>query len=172
LGAPAGGAIGGGVGFVAGIFAGIFKTAEKAKKQSSDRVPCQFCGRQISRADKYCEECGKEQALSPVACPTCNTKVNAHAKFCPNCGEAFSSTEKSPLPDVGSSSVADSQETTQDSTAGGVQEQVTRQNRGGVPAFGPVATARFALLGDFDDDLEEDKEEGRANSRPTGAEEG
>jgi RNA polymerase subunit RPABC4/transcription elongation factor Spt4 len=168
LGAPAGGAIGGGVGLVVGIFAGIFKTPKRTKKHSSERVPCRFCGRQISRTDNYCEECGKEQASNPINCPRCNAKVSAYAKFCPTCGETLLQAEKTPLLSGSSPSVDDHQELNQNTITGGAQSQAADQNRRGAP----VALGRFAHLTAFDDDLEEPPEEGRANSAPTGIEEG
>jgi hypothetical protein len=170
LGAPVGGAIGGGAGFVAGILVGVFKTAEKARGQRLEHVPCQFCGRQISRTDKYCVECGKEQTSSSTECPRCNTKVGSYVKFCPNCGQALTGAGKTPP--SGGGVPDDRQEMSQDSATKGIQSEAARQNPKGAPTLGSVASGRFAHLTDFDDDLEERTEEGQGNSTPTGPEKG
>ena len=144
LGAPAGGAIGGGVGFVAGIFAGIIKAAGNPKKQSAERVPCQFCGHQTRTTDKYCENCGREQALRPTSCPKCSANVSAHARFCPNCGEALPDKKTAPLSGGGSPNMGESQEMSQVPATKGVP--ASHQKLGVKPESSSIALGPFSHL--------------------------
>lgn len=57
---------------------------EIGKNMREDNVKCVFCGEELNKNAKFCDNCGKPTGK---VCNDCGTSNDADAKFCLNCGK-------------------------------------------------------------------------------------
>ncbi len=77
-----------------GIFALIYYIFCKREEEFDKEVTCSECGADVTKADKYCPECGEKFKQEFLVCQKCKAHNKLHSKFCSKCGYTLKDDKK------------------------------------------------------------------------------